>query len=68
MRDTLQASGLISARRGFGILPSWPTQRPVLVIPIDHVLVSSEIGVVDFRVGKGTGSDHLPVTVDLVLP
>ena len=67
MRDTLHDSQLVSTRRGFGALPSWPAKRPVFWIPIDHVLVSPEIGVVDFRIGGETGSDHLPVIVDLVL-
>ena len=67
MRDALHDGKLVSTRHGFGVLPSWPARRPVLWIPIDHVLVSPEIGVVDFRTGGETGSDHLPLIVDLVL-
>ncbi|MEL6383727.1 MAG: endonuclease/exonuclease/phosphatase family protein [Cyanobacteria bacterium J06626_18] len=68
---------LKNARKGFGILPSWPTagthhQIPgwaslLFSIPIDHCLLSPELGVVDVRVGPNIGSDHRPVIVDLKL-
>ncbi|MEM7229526.1 MAG: endonuclease/exonuclease/phosphatase family protein [Planctomycetota bacterium] len=65
VRDT----GLRNARQGFGVLPTWPSQLPVVMrIPIDHVLVTRDITVADFRIGDACGSDHLPVIVDLILP
>ncbi|MHA3771209.1 endonuclease/exonuclease/phosphatase family protein [Verrucomicrobiota bacterium sgz303538] len=61
-------SGLVNARRGFGILPTWPTQLPILKIPLDHCLVSPSIAVKGVRTGKAIGSDHLPLIADLAIP
>ncbi|WOD41947.1 endonuclease/exonuclease/phosphatase family protein [Nodosilinea sp. E11] len=76
-RRFVQHTGLINARRGFGILPSWPTpgpypQRPkaaalLLAIPIDQCLVSPGVQTVNIRTGPAVGSDHRPVVVDLAL-
>lgn len=66
--DLIRDSGLVNARKGFGILPSWPTQIPMLKIPLDHCLVSPAIGVTGIRTGKPVGSDHLPLIVDLAIP
>lgn len=63
-----RASGLRNARRGFGVLPTWPTYRPALYVPIDHCLVSPEIRVTRFSTGAAVGSDHLPVVVGVEIP
>lgn len=62
-RKLVAATGLSNARKGAGILPTWPTYLPFAMIPIDHVMVSEGLGVVDARVGKRIGSDHLPLIV-----
>lgn len=63
-----RGSGLCDTRSGFGVQASFPASSRFLRIPIDHVLVSCSVGVLDRRVGADVGSDHLPVIVDLVLP
>jgi endonuclease/exonuclease/phosphatase (EEP) superfamily protein YafD len=63
-----RAAGLTNARRGFGVLPTWPAYRPAMYVPIDHCLVSPEIRVTRFSTGTQIGSDHLPVVVTLEIP
>jgi endonuclease/exonuclease/phosphatase (EEP) superfamily protein YafD len=73
-----QKTGLRNARKGFGILPTWPTKptfsriprflSPLLWIPLDHCLVSPEIRVANIRTKENIGSDHLPLSVELIIP
>jgi endonuclease/exonuclease/phosphatase (EEP) superfamily protein YafD len=65
--NMVKTAKLRNARSGFGILPTWPTFLPLAYIPIDHFLVSKEIGVLKIRTGRNVGSDHLPLITDLVL-
>ncbi|NEP46367.1 MAG: hypothetical protein F6K35_47090 [Okeania sp. SIO2H7] len=70
-RDLMMRSGLKDARRGFGLLPSQSSfmpQVPIFAIPIDHSFVSNDVQVVDIYVGPNVGSDHLPITTDMVFP
>jgi endonuclease/exonuclease/phosphatase (EEP) superfamily protein YafD len=59
---------LHNARAGFGILPTWPTFRPLLYIPIDHCFVRRDIKALNSRIGREVGSDHLPLITDLLIP
>jgi len=71
-------TGLRNARKGFGILPTWPTKptfsriprfiSPLLWIPLDHCLISPEIRVANIRTNENIGSDHLPLSVELIIP
>jgi endonuclease/exonuclease/phosphatase (EEP) superfamily protein YafD len=63
-RTLLETTGLRDARRGAGILPTWPTFIPFAMIPIDHALVSDDIDVVNIEVGARVGSDHLPLILE----
>jgi endonuclease/exonuclease/phosphatase (EEP) superfamily protein YafD len=66
-RRLIERTGLINAREGFGVLPTWPTyyRSSFLMIPIDHCLVSEDIRVINIRTGAHIGSDHLPLIVDI---
>jgi len=66
-KNMVKTGNLRNARSGFGILPTWPTFLPLAYIPIDHFLVSKEIGVLKIRTGPNVGSDHLPLITDLVI-
>jgi endonuclease/exonuclease/phosphatase (EEP) superfamily protein YafD len=65
----LNQTQLINSRRS--ALASWPSASrvgwlaPLLGIPIDHCLASSDIGVAGFAHGPDLGSDHLPIVADL---
>ncbi len=66
-RDLVENAELNNSRKGFGILPTWPTYIPFLSIPIDHCLVSPGIEVLSSKTGSNIGSDHLPLITDFVL-
>ncbi len=67
-RDMLAASGLVDTADGAGWQPTWPVALPsCLRIPIDQVLVEPTVHVRRRWVGPETGSDHLPVFVELDL-
>ncbi|WP_293128097.1 endonuclease/exonuclease/phosphatase family protein [Microcoleus sp. bin38.metabat.b11b12b14.051] len=66
-KNMVNTGKLHNARSGFGLLPTWPTFMPLLYIPIDHLLVSKEIGVLKIHTGSNIGSDHLPLITDLVV-
>ena len=67
-RRLLDETGWRNAAQGFGYLPTWPSMRLWLGIPIDHHLVSDGIAVHDFSVVGPTGSDHLAVLTELGIP
>jgi endonuclease/exonuclease/phosphatase (EEP) superfamily protein YafD len=68
-RDLVGTTGLHNARRGHGLLPTWPMSLPALTrIPIDHCLHTDDIAVASIELGPDIGSDHRPVVVELIVP
>jgi len=63
----LRESGLRDSSQGRGVLATWPTQLPILQIPIDHCLHTAGIHVTRRAIGPAVGSDHYPLVVDFVL-
>lgn len=64
-------AGLVDTRRGFGVqatYPAFPAFAAPVRIPIDHALVSPELGVLGRRIERPIGSDHLPVLLELAVP
>jgi endonuclease/exonuclease/phosphatase (EEP) superfamily protein YafD len=57
-------SGLRDSRSGFGVQSTWPTDKPLFLVPIDHILISQGINVHHREVGPRVGSDHFPVIMD----
>ncbi|MCI5133171.1 MAG: hypothetical protein D3904_17065, partial [Candidatus Electrothrix sp. EH2] len=60
----LQRTRLRNSMRGFGVQATWPSANPLFGIPLDHVLHSDHIVILNRTVGPDAGSDHLPVIVD----
>jgi endonuclease/exonuclease/phosphatase (EEP) superfamily protein YafD len=65
----VERTELVNVRKGFGLLPSWPTFLffKWLMIPLDHCLVSKDIRIADVKTGEAIDSDHLPLIVELEL-
>ncbi len=63
--DQLTTPGnLANSQEGFGFSPTWPTTLPApLRIPLDHLVHSRALTVVDREVGPPLDSDHLPLRV-----
>lgn len=63
----MKTGKLIDSERGFGFCPTWPAIRLFPWITIDHCLVNRDFRVLDRKVERDIGSDHLPVFVRLSL-
>jgi endonuclease/exonuclease/phosphatase (EEP) superfamily protein YafD len=64
-RRILHAGRFIDSERGFGLQCSWPTDQPLLAIPIDHCFFTSDWSCVTRTIGTSVGSDHSPLFVRL---
>jgi endonuclease/exonuclease/phosphatase (EEP) superfamily protein YafD len=67
-RRLISTADLSNSARGFGLDLSYPADGNLLIrVPIDHLLFSDGLAVVDRRLGPAMGSDHFPLTVDMAL-
>jgi endonuclease/exonuclease/phosphatase (EEP) superfamily protein YafD len=66
--EPLKLAGMQEARLGHGLLPTWPADRPVLGIPIDHIFLPPGWESRDCRRGPQIGSDHYPLVADVAWP
>jgi endonuclease/exonuclease/phosphatase (EEP) superfamily protein YafD len=68
-------AGLHDSEQGFGPQPSWPARNGRVIenvpipplVPIDHVLVSNDVCVLQRVTGPPMQSDHLPVFVRVAI-
>ncbi len=67
MKALMREAGLESAAQGRGPMPTFPAYpwAWLVRIPIDHALHTRELSATRCEVGPASGSDHLPLEVDL---
>ena len=63
-QELIRTSGLLDSQKGFGLQPSWRANFLPLAIPIDHVLHTPGVCIVNRRLGSPTNSDHRPIILD----
>lgn len=67
-RRLVADTGLHNSQVGYGLELSFPKHRsPLFQLPIDHLLYSDGLEVVDRVLSPSLGSDHSPLIVDLAL-
>ncbi len=69
-KDTLTTGGLTDARKGRGVMGTYPSQLPAFMrIPIDHTLTKGDVRVLSMQVlnHANSGSDHLAVVTTLAI-
>ncbi|HEX7099058.1 MAG TPA: endonuclease/exonuclease/phosphatase family protein [Acidimicrobiia bacterium] len=65
-RRLLARTDLVNSQKGFGVSATFPASGNFLLrIPIDHLVHTPDLVVVDRRLGPSLGSDHFPLVVDL---
>lgn len=65
-RGLIARTGLRDSAHGFGWQPTWQNDSLLFQIPIDHILVSSDVQVLSREIGPPLGSDHRAVKATLL--
>lgn len=63
----LKISGMGDPRRGRGMYNTFHAKYPMLRWPLDHIFVSKHFKVKKLEVQPSIGSDHFPISIELVL-
>ncbi len=66
--EPFKLAGLKDARRGHGILATWPVGKPFMAIPLDHILLPKTWQSQRCVLGPDIGSDHYPLLARVVRP
>ncbi|MFC1672502.1 endonuclease/exonuclease/phosphatase family protein, partial [Planctomycetota bacterium] len=64
MKTFLSDTSMMDARKGYGILTTWPVWFGLIRVPIDYCLVGEGVGVKAIRVIEACGSDHYTLYVE----
>jgi endonuclease/exonuclease/phosphatase (EEP) superfamily protein YafD len=64
-QNLLSKATLQDSELGKGLQPTWSTRMPLVLVPIDHCLYTSQFATIKRAVGPNVGSDHLPLIVEL---
>lgn len=67
MRDLANQADVRHARPPFDWTKTW-RPLPFFGLPVDHILLSEDWHVTEYRYSTPGGSDHTPLIIDLVLP
>lgn len=63
----LKTSGLLDPRRGRGLYSTFHADYPFLRWPLDHFFVSGHFRLAAMRVEPSIGSDHFPISLQVLL-
>jgi len=66
LRALERKAHLADSHRGYGFEPTWPTWGWPLGVPIDNCLLSPGLALVKRSRGPDLGSDHYPLSVELI--
>jgi endonuclease/exonuclease/phosphatase (EEP) superfamily protein YafD len=68
-KEFVSNGNLKNSREGFGVNSSWSTVPYMFLfqVPIDHILVTKDIEVYNFKVLENIGSDHYPIASEIKL-
>ncbi len=64
-RSLVDDGDLTNSMRGYGLQPTWPANNWLLLVPIDHALISADLVAAERYTGPRLGSDHRPLHVVL---